>query len=149
MKKKEKFDYLFFKVEASGHDDNRRTITDIVFPDGFEWPFRVKQFKEMDFKAEAVAQKLPVGNHYHTMASGRRELFVAVGPADTDLFILHRRYRARKGVIETDQTMRAGDACYIPTGVTHTFIPLHPEAKLWGFSNMAYDAKHDIEDNLA
>jgi len=145
----EKFNYLFFQVEIGGHDDNRRTITDIVFPDGFQWPFRIQQIKVLDFKSEAATQRLPVGNHYHKIASGRRELFVAVGPADTDLFILHRRYRTRKGSIETDQTMRVGDACYIPPNVTHTFVPLNPNAKLWGFSNTKYDAKHDVLDKLA
>ncbi|OGL88760.1 hypothetical protein A3H75_00425 [Candidatus Uhrbacteria bacterium RIFCSPLOWO2_02_FULL_51_9] len=131
---------IFYRVEVPPpHEDARRIITDCVL--GHEVPFGIRQIKIIDFKASGMV----VGNHYHTVKSGREEFFIAIGPPDVVLFTY--RWRVSQEEVQ-ERKMRAGDACHIVPPCSHSFRVEHPQAKLWGLANMAYDAAHDVPDKL-
>lgn len=131
---------MFRKVEVPlPHEDMRRIITDCVLLEDI--PFVVRQIKILDFKMRGAV----VGNHYHTLASGRQEFFIAVGPPNVTLFT----YRWRMDQSEVwEREMKSGDACHIMPQCSHAFRVLYSHAKLWGLANQAYDAAHDVPDNL-
>ncbi len=136
----------FMKLNLGCHTDERRAIIDFCLPEGFELPFTLRQTKVVKLTQKAVESGLAVGNHYHTNESGRQEFFVAVGEPGVPLFKVSWR-EARKEVPFVD-LMYAGDACHIPTGVSHAFVGLRPGVELWGFSNLPYDSAHDVPDKL-
>ena len=136
---------MFHRVEVPvPHEDLRRIITDCVLPGDI--PFAVRQIKIIDFKTRGVV----VGNHYHTVESGRREFFIVIGPPNVVLFTYRFRYRFRASQDEKvlEQQMIAGDACLISPPCSHAFRVEHSQAKLWGLANQAYDAAHDVPDKL-
>lgn len=135
-----------FKLQLFVVTDIRRIITDITIPEDIKIPFEVHQVKVVALTEEAVKSQMPVGNHYHTSKSGREEFFVAVGRKGVPLFSF--MFREGIGYQIQQKIMFAGDACYIPTEHSHTFVGLEEGAVLWGFSNQAYDASHDVEDKL-
>lgn len=136
----------FFKVSVSGHEDARRTITDIVLPEDLEIPFKVLQINVMEPSKEAIGKRLPVGNHYHTCESGRIEFFVALGKAGMPLFCL--RYRNSVGGAVLARQLFSGDACLVPPEHSHVFVGLADGARLLVFTNMAYNDAHNIPDKL-
>lgn len=139
-KRGDQMDMMFHKVEVPPpHEDMRRIITDCVLFDDI--PFNVRQIKIIDFKTRGVV----VGDHYHTVESGRREFFIVIGPPNVALFTF--RFRMSRGEVKEYQ-MVAGDACLVSPPCSHSFRVEHSQAKLWGLSNQAYDAAHDVPDKL-
>lgn len=135
-----------FSVKTEVNSDSRRSLSEIVFLDQFPLMFPVGQVKVITFTDDAVRYRQTVGNHYHTIESGRHEVFVAVGPANVELI----RFRYRDGTAGPvkEVMMKNGDACLIPPGHSHAFTPLAPEVALWGLSNIPYDSAHDVKDVL-
>ncbi|OHA18650.1 MAG: hypothetical protein A2664_00275 [Candidatus Taylorbacteria bacterium RIFCSPHIGHO2_01_FULL_46_22b] len=131
------------KAVVGGHEDHRRVITDIVVED---IPFPVVQTKVIRFKPESVG-KFAVGNHYHIVECNRWEFFVAVGPPALPLFTF-RWCEAGQTANHSQYIMHNGDACLIPPGNSHAFMPDEGGASLWGFSNLQYDSAHDVPEKL-
>lgn len=138
-------DLQFFHLERSGHADERRSIIDVTFPGGIEIPFSIVHAKIIFLSQAAVDNGLSLGNHFHTTDSNRIEFFIAVGEEDVPLF----RIRAKRGGEElVEKIMKNGDACLVPPGVTHAFLPLRAGVQLWCYSNTAYNPEHDVPDQL-
>lgn len=134
-----------FEAEIHLHSDRRRDIVDVTFPASLDIPFAVRQSRIVTFSADAARQRLVVGNHYHPGDSGRWELFVVVGtPA---LPLIEARTRERGGDI-VKYTLEAGTAMLIPPTITHGFVALADDVKLWGLSNLPYDRAHGVVDDL-
>lgn len=129
--------------------DNRRVIQEAVLSRGFIIPFPVMQFKIMSFSRESVKQGLQVGNHYHKKESGREEFFVVLGGKSGLKYepAIRFRYRESDGAIQ-EKELSVGDACYVPVGCSHAFMPLKPGLKLLGLCNMAYNKTNDTPDEL-
>jgi len=136
----------FSRVEVFVHVDIRRVIKDFTLPKDLEIPFRVKQIKIVELSKEAISQGLALGNHFHTVESGRWELFIVDGPESDNLFKL--RYRKAGQVEIREKDMKRGETCLVPPGHTHSFKGLQEGAVLVGFSNLSYDASHDVPDKL-
>jgi dTDP-4-dehydrorhamnose 3,5-epimerase-like enzyme len=139
-------DMSFSNITVGGHTDPRRTIVDIVFPEGFAFPFPVVQMKTVRLSEEAITGGLVVGNHYHPVASRRQELFVAVGPKEQPLFKF--RYREEVGGEVKERVLSAGDTCLVVPPCTHSFIGLVHGAELWVLSNKSYDDADTVSDKL-
>lgn len=133
----------FYTVERGGHLDLRRRIQDMILPDV---PFPIHQVKVLYLTAEAVRLALAVGNHFHIPESGRWELFVVVSEEAGD--VMRFRYRNSRGGAIEERVLATGEACLIPPGCSHAFVPLVPGVELWGFAPMAYNADHDVADKL-
>lgn len=130
-------------VVLGGHEDERRTISDIVLP---ELSFSIVQIKIVKFKAAGVGY-LVAGNHYHTQASNRHEFFVVDGPViDGNPPLIECAYRNAVGETVVCVDMHRGDACLVPPECSHAFRALREGAFLWGFSNIPYDPAHDVRD---
>lgn len=144
---------LFLQAEeVGGHEDQRRKITDVVirFPEAFASAVAqtgLLQTKTVAMTSEAVKNGLVVGNHYHTPESNRHELFVATGPEGELLFKFAYVSGAADATAE-EIVMARGDACYVPPGITHAFVPLVDGAELVGYSNQAYCAEHDVPHKI-
>jgi len=123
--------------------DERREIDDFTFANKI--PIDVRQVKVITMSGKAVTEGTPVGNHYHTVESGRWELFLVIGKGEEPLFKL--RTRDPSGEIE-EREMKPGDFCIIPPGRSHSFVGLKSGAQMIGVSNQAYDSEHDVEDKL-
>ncbi|MFH0806304.1 MAG: hypothetical protein V1885_01090 [Candidatus Brennerbacteria bacterium] len=136
----------FSNISVGGHTDPRRSIVDIIFPEGFVFPFPVVQVKTVRLSEEAITGGLVVENHYHSVASRRQELFVAVGPKGTPLFKF--RYREEVGGEVKRCALSAGDTCLVIPPCTHSFIGLIRGAELWVFSNKSYDDADTVSDKL-
>ena len=128
-----------FKAEISTHEDERRSILDLALPPEVNFPIRqAKTIKY--FKKGAI-----VGNHYHPIDSQRTEVYIAVGPPQTDLF----KFLYREDGNIKEAILRRGDGCFIPPGVTHTFEILSDEAAFFGFSNLSvYNPEDEVKDIL-
>lgn len=143
-------DVIVFAGLADSVTDKRRTIDEVILGREFEIPFAVKQIKIIRLTKEAVDQGLAVGNHYHTIESGREELFIVWGgkSAKKHAPIFKFKYREFGREEIQDVELMSGDACYVPPGWSHSFLPLKAGLEIWGFSNMEYDSKHDLPDKL-
>ena len=139
----EKRKVVVIKVDVFFHNDSRRQLNDVTLPGPL--PFPVVQMKSLDFHSDGVEEGRPVGNHYHSEKSGRIEFFVAVG-GKGDLFQFFWKDPGSEEVKE--QTMKCGDACLIPVGTSHSFIPLQEGCQIWGFSNTPHDPANDLSDEI-
>lgn len=132
---------VFVIVDVFFHDDPaRRLLTDITLPE--ELPFFPRQIKVLDFHDGGVREGRPVGNHWHPKEGCRTEFFVAVGKEDRPLF----RFVWKESGQLKETEMRCGDACLIPPGVSHAFVPMLEGAQLWGYSNIKHNPQNDIPD---
>ena len=144
---------LVFRGKAAGHIDNRREIKDTSLEEAVELPFKLVQIKLINLFAEAVIQRLAVGNHYHTEESGRYEFYVVYceGSQEPSGLLepacLFRFRKAGEGELQ-EIRMMAGDACLIPPGNSHAFLPLRAGVQILGLSNLKYDSGHDVTDKL-
>ena len=131
----------FINVGVFFNADERRELDDITFPGPL--PFLVIQTKRLSFSADSVKEGKPVGNHWHSKESGRIEFFVAVG-GEGDLFRFAWKESGSGEVKET--IMKCGEACLIPVGASHAFVPLQDGCQIWGWSNKKHEQKNDKPD---
>ena len=94
MNKTEKSKITFFKADISTHEDNRRRIFGIVLP--AEINFAARGVKTINFSRSGVV----VGNHYHTIESGRIEGYIGIGAPGVELF--NFAYRDGGGIKKKD-----------------------------------------------
>lgn len=135
------------------HTDLRRRINDAAFPEEIALPFSLRQVKTIDFFPEAIEKKMAVGNHYHPVESCRHEFFTVVGllsekekknPPDALIF----KWR-KVGESEIQETkLKVGDACFVPAGNTHVFVPLREGICLVGLSNKPFNDADDVKDPI-
>ena len=112
-------------------------IFGIVLP--AEINFAARGVKTINFSRSGVV----VGNHYHTIESGRIEVYIGIGAPGVELF----NFAYRDGGEIKERIIFNGDSCFIPPGCTHSFKVLSENASLWGFSNLeGYDPAHDEKD---
>lgn len=140
---------LVFTGIADCLSDNRRTIQEAVLEGGFKLPFTVKHFKILTLSQEAIDRGLAVGNHYHDNKSGRHEFFVILGGRSEKKHspVCKFRYREPGGAVQETELMM-GDACFVPVGWSHAFLPLKSGLQILGISNTAYSSKDDVPDQL-
>ena len=138
---------------SDNHTDKRRRIEEAVLEKALLLPFPVRQVKIITFFQEAIDSKMPVGNHYHPKSSERDELFVFVG----ELSQAERKnspvaviFRFREpGESETQEAkLKVGDACFVPAGYSHAFLPLRRGLRMIGFSNKPFLKEDDVIDKL-
>lgn len=147
---------LIFRGKAAGHIDNRREIRDTTLEMPVTLPFPIRQVKLINFSVQAVIQMLVVGNHYHTEESERYEFYVIYSKESQGSSGLNGLsepaciFRFRKaGERELQEIrMKAGDACLIPPGNSHAFMPIRAGVQIFGLSNLEYDSAHDVKDKL-
>ena len=140
---------LFRAIALGGHGDRRRVITDVIIPfhRGFAEAVNASQMlqtKIIVVSETAVNAKMVLGNHYHI--NGRHELFVVRGESAEEIFLFC--YISANSTEVEKVFMRNGDACYVPPGITHAFVPLADDAVLFCWSNLPFsdadDVKHEI-----
>lgn len=123
----------------SGHVDPRRTIVDFAtngLPMG-----AMAAANAIVFSADAVNLRFPAGNHFHK--DGFEEIFLIIGLADSPAFSLF----CRTGDGEPQQHMlRHGDTVYVPSGWTHTFVPMVLGATLVALSTGPFDPQKTVAD---
>lgn len=140
---------VIFTGVADCVSDNRRVIQEAVLGGEFNLPFPAKHFKIITLSQEAVDRALAVGNHYHDKESGRDEFFVILGGRSGEKHApaFKFRYREPDGSVQETELM-VGDACYVPVGWSHAFLPLKSGLQILGISNTAYFKENDIPDKL-
>lgn len=150
------FEVAFYPGCAGFHKDARRTIMDVVLDGAIQVPFSVRQVKTIQFTEEALARKLIVGNHYHPVSSDRHELFFFIGqvpeeeeanPPPAAIFRF-RKAEAEPESSPTQNIIKVGEACLVPAGIAHAFVPLRSGITMIGLSNKAFDQADDIPDRL-
>jgi len=143
LEKKQGLDRVrVLKSNVFDDSDSRRTITDYTFPRGINTD--LGQVKVI--RCRRTGDNDALGNHYHTVKSGRWEYFM-VGAGEYVDIIFTLKYRTGEGEI-TEVELMKGDTVIIPPGWSHTFIPRQEGATLLGVSNLPYDPDDDVEDKL-
>lgn len=142
-------DLIIFTGIANSVADERRTLNDAALGKSFDFPFAAKQFKVLTMSQQAVDRKLAVGNHYHPKESGREEFLVVLGgkSGEKSLPACRLRYRELGGAVNETELM-FGDACYVPAGWSHAFLPLRPGLQILGVSNKEFREEDDVPDKL-
>ena len=113
-------------------DDIRRVIRE----KNLKVPLSVAQFKFVELKEAGVV----VGNHYHTLQSGRIEIFIVKG---ANVIFRHRE----PGQKIEEMELAENDGVIIFPGTTHSFLATGA-GMLIGLSNTIYDSAHDVTDKL-
>jgi dTDP-4-dehydrorhamnose 3,5-epimerase-like enzyme len=114
----------FFKtVLTDVHSNAIRTISDVTFPDDFDFPFPLRRVGR-SARVGSVA-----GNHYHPAESGLEELFIVQGAKGGALLLA--RFCSKDGSDVLERELYNGDMIYVPTDVVHAFRVLKEGTMMW------------------
>ncbi len=142
-----------FRGTPDCHIDERREIDDTFLGEEIKLPFPVRQFKTIIFTPQAVVAGMAVGNHYHPEKTNRQEFFVFQGQLsekekkNPPVAALFRFRKAGEQEIE-ESKLKVGDACLVPAGYAHAFVPVREGVYMVGISNKPFDKGDDVTDKL-
>lgn len=111
------------------YKDERRIRDSTVLEKALLLNFPIQQIEAITFFQKTVRLGMAIENHYHPESSGRQEFFVILGKLSEEEKEISPQavtFRFRKaGEPKIEQEMlRAGDACLVPAGYSHSFLPV-------------------------
>lgn len=133
----------FLRTEPFENIDIRRAISGVAGDFGF--PLQIRQLKLIEFSADAVKNKLVVGNHRHFGESGQWELIIVLGKDKKPTFRF--RYRDYHGGAK-EKLLKGGDIAVVPPGCSLALVALKPGAKIIEISNQEYRNMNYMDDKL-
>ena len=133
----------FLETNPFEHGDTRRFLSGVAGDFGF--PLQIRQIKMIEFSADAVKNKLVVGNHRHFGESGQWEVIVILGTSKESVFRF--RYRNYDGKVR-ERKLKGGDIALVPPGCSLALMALAPGARLLEISNQEYRDMNYMDDKL-
>lgn len=135
----------FYRVKTLSEGNEKRSLNSFFIPKNIKLPFELHHFQDIKPTNQALKKKIVLGNHYHPLTSGRWESHIVLGKTNANLF---KFWHKENGKIK-EKYLRNGDATIIPPGISHAFLPLTKDAKLFELSNILWKTGQSIEDKLA
>lgn len=134
----------FYKVKTLSGGNERRSLNSFFIPKNIKLPFEPHHFQDIKPTSLALKKKIILGNHYHPLSSGRWESHIVLGKENIRLF----KFWHKEGKKIKERYLKNGDATLIPPGISHAFLPLTKDAKLFELSNILWKIGQSIEDKL-
>lgn len=133
----------FLRTNPFENADIRRAISGVAGDFGF--PLQIRQLKLIEFSADAIKNKLVVGNHKHFGESGQWELIIILGKEKKPTFrFRYRNYHS--GVKE--KLLKGGDVVVVPPGCSLALVAMRVGARAIEISNQEYRRMNYADDKL-